>query len=262
MLCSVAAAAATVEDGYPIHSLHAYFILAGDSRKEILFEVERTRDGGSFKTRSCKVKQDGKTLFLAQMSFHRTETGVETQLELPSLIAPLVLPKIEEIDFDQCPDFSGFSHIRRHKIFKNDKWELFIVKAGEELRPAPGSMLTTESSESQSATGNKTGAEESQISGDWRVQCGFLAFLSDQGMVEQMRNNFPDANWKRNQNVSLDHAMYFHRPMEIDVFSWMYFFTETKATGLARGLSTTHVFNRKGVLLATVTQEALIRAYL
>lgn len=243
---SLVATSATVPNNYPIHSLHAYFILAGDSDKELLFEIERTRDGGSFKTRSCKVKQDGKTICLAQMSFHKIENGVENQLKLEDLIAPFKVPNINELDFDApgMSNLSGFGNIRRHMIMENDMWEVVVTKALDELKP----------------TLEDDNPENRRLYRGWRSQCGMLAFMSDQGIVTQIRNTHPDVQWLYGKNVSLDHSIHFHRPKEIDVFDWMYFFTETKATGFGRGLGTTHVFNTKGVLVATVTQEALIRA--
>src|SRR3990170_7009193 len=53
---ALVAATRTVE-GRPVHSLHAYFLLPGDPKVPIIYEVDRIRDGKSFTTRRVSAIQ-------------------------------------------------------------------------------------------------------------------------------------------------------------------------------------------------------------
>ena len=48
---ALSAANATLEQPRDAHSLHAYFLRAGDVEAPIVYDVDRTRDGGSFSVR-------------------------------------------------------------------------------------------------------------------------------------------------------------------------------------------------------------------
>ena len=78
---AVVAAASTVDESRPIHSLHGYFLLAGDPEREIVYDVERIRDGGSFTTRRVRAIQHGRAIFSMSASFHKPEPGYEHQSE-------------------------------------------------------------------------------------------------------------------------------------------------------------------------------------
>src|SRR5579859_4209505 len=69
------AATRTVEGTLP-HSLHAYFLLAGDPKVPIIYEVDRIRDGKSFTTRNVKAVQHGRAIFSMSVSFHLSEPGL------------------------------------------------------------------------------------------------------------------------------------------------------------------------------------------
>jgi acyl-CoA thioesterase-2 len=81
----------------PPHSLHAYFLLAGDPKVPIIYEVERVRDGGSFTTRRVKAIQHGHPIFVMSVSFHRAEEGLSHQATMPQVPTPDQLPSEAEI---------------------------------------------------------------------------------------------------------------------------------------------------------------------
>ncbi len=90
-------AAARTVDNRLAHSLHAYFLLAGDPKVPIIYEVERIRDGSSFTTRRVKAIQHGQAIFAMSASFHKAEPGFSHQIEMPKVPDPESLPSEEEL---------------------------------------------------------------------------------------------------------------------------------------------------------------------
>src|SRR5579863_5272661 len=96
---ALVAACRTVEDVAirPPHSLHAYFLLGGDPKVPIIYEVDRIRDGRSFTTRRVIAIQHGHAIFSMSVSFHVTEPGLDHQAEMPNVPGPEELPSDAEI---------------------------------------------------------------------------------------------------------------------------------------------------------------------
>lgn len=226
---SLIACSLTVDEEYPVHSLHGYFILSGDCNKEILFQVDRTRDGKSFKTRSCNALQDNKIIFSAQVSFHKKEENESFQKLLPfpfkydlSLATWKTGLKLTNEAF--------FTNGLRYILEKGDGWKVCAVKIQSEL-------------DLSAAT--------------WREQCGALTFLSDSGLVPIMRDLFTETIWT--MSVSLDHSIHFHKPLKVNVNDWMYFYYQVKNIESGRALGSINIYNKNKILLATVSQELLLR---
>ena len=91
------AAVRTVDPGRRVHSLHGYFLLAGDPSLPIIYDVERIRDGGSFTTRRVKAIQHGAAIFTMSASFHKAEAGLEHQSAMPDVPGPEALPNPKDI---------------------------------------------------------------------------------------------------------------------------------------------------------------------
>src|SRR5215207_1126625 len=79
------------------HSLHAYFLLPGDPKVPIIYEVDRIRDGASFTTRRVKAIQHGQAIFSLSASFHKAEPGFSHQIQMPDVPDPDSLPSEEEL---------------------------------------------------------------------------------------------------------------------------------------------------------------------
>src|SRR5579872_6806371 len=96
---ALVAACRTVDDlsVRPPHSLHAYFLLGGDPKVPIIYEVDRIRDGRSFTTRRVNAIQHGKAIYSMSVSFHVREDGPEHQLTMPVVPTPDALPSEAEI---------------------------------------------------------------------------------------------------------------------------------------------------------------------
>src|SRR6266568_3827970 len=95
---ALVAACRTVDvDGRPPHSLHAYFMLGGDPKVPIIYEIDRIRDGKSFTTRRVVAIQHGQAIFTMAVSFHRNESGMEHQAKMPVVPKPDELPSEAEL---------------------------------------------------------------------------------------------------------------------------------------------------------------------
>ena len=90
-------AACRTVDGRLAHSMHAYFLLPGDPKVPIIYDVERTRDGKSFSTRLVKAIQHGQPIFTMSVSFHNSESGLDHQAKMPDVPMPEDLPNESEI---------------------------------------------------------------------------------------------------------------------------------------------------------------------
>ncbi len=228
----------------PPHSLHAYFLLPGDPKRPIIYEVERVRDGKSFTTRRVKAIQHGHPIFVMSVSFHRDEPGMAHQAKMPDVPNPEQLPseaEIKERILPMMPD-----PVRRY----------FERERPIELRPVEyGRYLGKKFEDGRfnvwiRATG--TLPDEPAIH-----QC-VLAYASDMTLLDSAliphgRTVFDKAI----MGASLDHALWFHRPFRAD--DWLLYAQDSPnlfgARGFARGL----IFTRDGTLVASVAQEGLLR---
>src|SRR3979411_2946013 len=102
---ALVAACRTVDDvaTRPAHSLHAYFMLGGDPKVPIIYEVDRVRDGRSFATRRVVAIQHGEAIFTMAVSFHRDEAGLTHQAEMPDVPKPEDLPSEDDIKERMLP---------------------------------------------------------------------------------------------------------------------------------------------------------------
>ena len=94
---ALTAAVRTVPAERSAHSLHAYFLLPGDPKVPIVYEVERIRDGGSFTTRRVKGIQHGRAMFAMSISFQKAEAGFDHQSQMPKVPLPEDLPTEKEL---------------------------------------------------------------------------------------------------------------------------------------------------------------------
>ena len=89
----LAAAQRTIPDDFTVHSMHCYFVLAGNSEIPIIYHVEQVRSGKSFATRTVQARQRGKVIFTTTMSFVREDSAgaekVEHAAKMPAIPQPL-----------------------------------------------------------------------------------------------------------------------------------------------------------------------------
>ncbi len=225
------------EDRRP-HSLHALFILPGDLRLPIEYEVERVRDGGSFSTRRVVATQEGKRIFVMSTSFQSPEEGLSHQKSPPPMIDPEALPSSVE------------------------QWRQQAT-SGWPFRPVPMDYRATHDGDLLSGPRGSTSRNvwmraPMRLPDDAYVHESLFAYVSDYGLLwTSLQPHGISVGDPRLQIASLDHTIWFHRPFRMD--EWLLFSIDTPNASGGRGLCLAHVYNREGVLVATVAQEGLIR---
>lgn len=240
---ALAAASRTVE-GRTVHSLHAYFLKRGDVQAPIIYEVDRARDGGSFSNRRVVAIQHGEQIFNMAASFQTPEPGLEHQVAMPQVPKPDGLKDLETL----ARDFSGELPERMQRFLR---WERpFLVRPVDPRQflfrdsPAPVKQLWMKTAEG--------------IPADSFLHQALLAYMSDYELIGTA--TLPHglhATRDGLQMASLDHAMWFHRPVRVD--DWLLFALDSPAAAGGRGLARGYVFTEDGKLVATLAQEGLIR---
>jgi acyl-CoA thioesterase-2 len=236
---SLHAATTTVENRRP-HSLHALFILPGNHRLPIEYEVERVRDGGSFSTRRVVAFQEGRRIFVMSASFQAAEEGLSHQKPAPAGVVD--------------PESLGSSV---------QAWKDRSASARRPFRPVPvdfradhaGDIFSSDARSPHKQVWIKAPLE---LPDDPLVHEALFAYVSDYGLLAtSLQPHGVFLGDPRLQIASLDHTIWFHRPFRMD--EWLLFSVESPNASGGRGLCFAHVYNREGVLVASCTQEGLIR---
>jgi acyl-CoA thioesterase II len=240
---ALVAAARTVEDRL-CHSLHAYFLRAGDPKVPILYEVDRSRDGASFTSRRVVAIQHGRPIFTLEASFQREEAGYEHAFEMPEAPDPETLQSDAVL---RAGVAEGLPPELREWAIRPRPIETRPVDPRDYLSPAkrpPYEMAWIRAS----------GA----LPDDPALQQCVLAFASDMSIIGTAL--LPHGiGWfdDKVQLASLDHAMWFHRPFRVD--EWMLYVQDSPSASGARGFNRGTIFTRDGRLAASVVQEGLMR---
>jgi acyl-CoA thioesterase-2 len=243
---ALSAAYQTVPPQRRVHSLHSYFLRPGDARRPIVYNVDCIRDGKSFTTRRVVAVQKGRAIFNLAASFQIDEPGFEHQDPVPSVPGPEDLASELELAnriSDQIP-----APIR----------EKFLCRRPIEVRPVnPMNPFAPEKREPVRYNWVKA---IDKMPDDPAIHQYLLAYASDYGLVVTSLYPHGQSFWQPAMQVaSLDHAMWFHRPFRMD--DWLLYAMHSPNACKARGLAYGKVYNREGVLVASVAQEGLIRYY-
>lgn len=240
---SINAAQLTTPDDRVLHSMHAYFLLAGDIELPIVYDVERVRDGGSYTTRRVKAIQKGRAIFSMEASFQTPEDGYSHHSTMPDVPPPEGLMSDREIGDalrETAPEVYRYTRIDRPI----------------ECRPTQG--LEGYSKPQANARQNIWIKAIGSLPDNDRMHQVALAYVSDYNLLATaLLPHRQSIAQERVFLASLDHAMWFHRPFRFD--DWLLYSIESPSAGGARGFSQGHVFSRNGDLLASVAQEGLIR---
>lgn len=232
------AASATVAGRRP-HSLHALFILPGDLQLPIEYEVERVRDGGTFSTRRVVASQAGKRIFVMSASFQTEEEGLSHQKSSPQMADPETLESSVAL-WQQSKVTIGWP-------FRSVPVDFRVAQDGDLFGGNPGSSIR-----------NVWVRTPAALPDDPNVHRSLFAYVSDYGLLwTALQPHGISVTDPRLQIASLDHTIWFHRPFRMD--EWLLFATESPNASGGRGLCLVHVYDRQGVMVATVAQEGLIR---
>ncbi len=243
---AVNAAYRTIPENRFIHSLHSYFLEAGDLTIPINYHVAEMRNGGSFSTRRVTASQNDRTIFILAASFHKKEDGFEHQTEIQKDIKqPEELLSWKEMVV-QFGDFlpksiKSFLSIERPIDFKP-------VHVPNPLEP--------ENLPAKEEIWFKLKGEIPKM--DLPMKHQILTYISDYNVLNAaFKPNAKDYNFGNTQTASLDHSMWFFR--DFDFNDWMLFSAESPNTFGARGLARGNIFTRDGKLVASFAQEGLMR---
>ncbi|TKJ34388.1 acyl-CoA thioesterase II [Blastococcus sp. CCUG 61487] len=241
------AGAATVQAERPVHSLHAYFLRAGEASSPTHFDVQRVRDGGSYSTRRVTAEQDGRAILDVSASFHVRETGFTHQIPRLDAPTPESLATVAEVAvLTEGPVrewFDGFT--RRHPFDVRFDGELPRVAAGRGEAAEPRQRFWFRALET--------------LPDEPAVHTAALAYASD--MLLLSASLAPHARMVGGPGLaaaSLDHAVWFHEPARVD--DWLCYEQASSWAGHGRALMHGRVFDRTGRLVMTVAQEGMVRA--
>jgi len=244
---ALSAAQATMDSaGEPraAHSLHAYFLRAGDIEHPIVYNVDRTRDGGSFSVRRVTAIQHGQVIFFCAASFQQDEQGVEHQLSMPEVPRPEDLAPAPAIP----PDVLAKLPIKVQRwLDRQGPFEFRHIYPRDELNPTkrpPFQQVWFRLSE--------------KVGDAPELHRALLAYASDFQLLGTA--TFPHGISYYQPNVamaSLDHALWFHRPFRAD--DWLLYAIDSPTAQNARGLARGLIYDRNGALVASTVQEGMIR---
>jgi acyl-CoA thioesterase II len=240
---ALVAAYRTVE-GRSAHSLHCYFLRPGDPALPIIYSVDRIRDGGSFSTRRVVAVQHGQAIFSMAASFHKQEEGLAHQMKMPDVPLPESLPseaELKQLLIDRLPP-----QVRSY-------WER---ERPIEIRPVD--LTRYLSPEKRTATQQVWIRATGDLGPDLPLNQCVLAYASDftlldTALIAHGRFIFDPTLML----ASLDHSVWFHRAFRVD--DWLLYAQDSPSSGGGRAFCHGTLFARSGELVASTTQEGLLR---
>lgn len=237
------AASLAEEQGKLAHSLHACFLRAGDPGKPVHYQVTDLVAGRSFANRQVIARQDGQPILIMLAGFHRAESGPGHQSAMRNTTVP-------EQALERLATWRNTADERGRLLTQRlDGRPMEIVPID------PNALFGAQPQLPQSAWWMRM---RHPVGADGALQRGLLAYASDIMLLRNamlphgVRPFTPGV-----QSASLDHAIWFHDTPDMD--EWLLFETDSPWAGGARGLSRGHFFTSNGRLVATVTQESLMR---
>lgn len=224
---ALSAASQTVDPARRVHSLHGYFLLAGDAHHPVIYQVDRVRDGGSFATRRVSAIQHGKTIFFCSASFHNDESGFHHQPTRPPVATPdeLIAEGAKPERFAGHP--IEFLHLPDVSEDGTPQKRLWFRLAGE-------------------------------LPDDATLHRYLLAYSSDFNLLTtSLISHGTYFGDPRLRIASLDHALWFHRDVRIN--DWLLYDMDSPWAGGGRGFARGSIYDRDGYLVASSSQEGLTR---
>jgi len=241
---ALVAAGRTVDPVRTVHSLHGYFVRAGDPTTPIIYRVENVRDGRSFSVRRSVAYQHDRPIFFMSASFHRPETGLDHQVPAPvGVPLPAELPTMSE-RLARFPERLGIWSIIPRPIDVRYVGEPGWVRPGD--RPADDRQRVWM-------------RIDGKLPDDPLVHACALTFASDLMLLDAVLSTHGEV-WGPGGYIgaSLDHALWFHRRFRAD--EWFLYDCLSPSASDARGLATGRMFTEDGRLIASAVQEGLLRS--
>lgn len=241
---ALVAAAKTVSDETPIHSLHGYFLIGGDPKIPIIYEVDRIRDGRSYVTRRVNAIQHGRAIFSMSASFHAPEEGYDHQFSMPEVPMPEDLPdhkELRDLYRENTPETVRKFLERRRAL---------------EMRPVDFRHYI--SSDSLPPHQNIWFRAAEALPDTPLVHAAILAYASDMTLLDTALFAHGKSVFDPDLALaSLDHAIWFHRPVRAD--DWLLYSQDSPTASGGRGFTRGSIYSRSGILVASTAQEGVIR---
>jgi len=237
---AIVAADRTTDDDRVLHSMHGYFVRPGDARRGVTLSVDRIHDGRSFSTRRTQAFQDGVPIFSMIASFEREDPGLDHQSRMPEgILGPEEVLRRGE---------SANLHPLSRRLMERTAIQVVHVE-GPIYDTVPGQ---------RSAEQNVWMRVKRSIGDDPAVHRAVLAYMSDLTIQESVLRAH-GVSWSQPglKVASLDHAMWWHRPARTD--EWLLYSQSSASARAGRGLSSGRIFTRDGALVASVSQEIMVR---
>lgn len=237
-------AAGRTAAGLPAHSLHAYFLRPGDPETPVVYTVDRIRDGRSFATRRVVGQQRGRAIFTMAVSFHEPETSYEHQDAMPAAPAPEDVPtwqeRVEAVWDRLPPEMKKIAPAARPIDVRHVELPTYL---GGEPDRGPSQVWIR---------------AEGELPDDRLLHQCVLTYATDISLLDNILR--PHGRLGRlgpMMVASIDHAVWFHRPLRVD--EWLLYQQESPTAHGARGFARGELFTRDGRLVASVAQEGLMR---
>ncbi|XP_022080236.1 acyl-coenzyme A thioesterase 8-like isoform X3 [Acanthaster planci] len=243
---AMVAASKTVQPELHINSLHCYFIRKGNPEIPVVYQVESLRDGRSFSTRTVHAIQNGKTILMMIVSFHvKEESPYNHQATMPEVPSPENLLSVDDL-------------IEKYLSHASDE-----VKT--RIRSLEGSGVMVEYRHADVETILTKNSLQPRrllwvrvrgtLGGDENIHRCAAAYVSDAFLA--WTAYMPHSHIQLGQITSLDHSIWFHAPFRAD--EWMLYEMESPRTCASRGMSFGRLWRRDGTLVASISQECLMR---
>ena len=239
-------AAYLTTENHQVHSLHAYFLREGDCNKPVVYQVERARDGRTFSNRRVSAIQNGKPILILACSFQKFEHGLEHQKTMPEVPLPDQLTEKTLIPGDKIRHLSPRM---RQTLTTQGPFEFRFVDDVDPFDSEPKEPIKRIWFKARYP-----------LDADQSMHRTLLTFVSDYHLVSTatLPHGISYLDPKL-QFASLDHAMWFHRPFQID--DWLLYDCDSPSASESRGFATGHVFDIKGNLVASTAQQGLMRLW-
>lgn len=239
---AVAAAYRTIESDRFVHSLHAYFLRAGDIDLPTAYQVERVRDGRGFSNRAVSATQDGREVFRAMLSFQVPDDGLEFSAQTlgPELPAPVSV----ETTYRDFVVGQGGEGVGRWAVRPIDLRYVNPPKAPRGEAVVEPQVMWARMTE--------------HLAPDRRLHDAALAYISDSSLLDHVF--LPHGKrWQDEEafGTTVDHSMWWHRPTNAN--EWLVFEQAVEVTTGTRGLTTARFYTETGDLVASCAQEGLMR---
>jgi acyl-CoA thioesterase-2 len=216
----------TVEAPSTLHSLHGYFLRPVAADTPVSLRVDHVRDGRAFSSRQVTSEQNGKAVFSMMCSFHAPESGEEYQMPMPEGVPPP-----EGLETEQHDEGPGVFEVR---------------EALTPQRRPDGSYESTRRCWFRIAE---------PVPDDAVTHLSIAAFFSDMTGTSFRPNNLGE--WGTHTDASLDHAVWFHRPLRMD--DWLLYDLYPVINHAGRSTVRGAMYTRDGALRLSMAQELLIR---